>query len=705
VNNVNDIIYCDTETYSEVPITNGTYAYAANAEVMIFTYAINDGEVQTWDATANPQMPSELHYALMNPKNVTVWHNSMFDRNVLKYSQGLSISPKRIHDTMVIALMHGLPGGLDKLGDVFQIGGDMEKDKAGKKLIHLFCKPRPKNMKLRRATSETHPQEWENFLEYARQDIVAMREIYKRLPKWNFNKTERLLWCLDQEINDRGFMVDIPLAENAIKAVNLTQTRLAKEANKLSEGEVLAATQRDKLLQYICASYNVVLPDLTKSTLERRINDPDLPDTVRELLAIRLDASTTSVSKYKKLVNGVNEDKRLRGTLQFCGAPRTGRWAGRTFQPQNLPRPSHSQDEIEFAIEALHMDCLDAISTDVMKLTSSALRSCIIASPGHKLVVSDLSNIEGRVAAYLAEEDWKINAFREFDEGVGEDLYKIAYGRSFNVDPSTVDKEKRQLGKVQELALGYGGGVGAFVTMVATYGMDLNQVADSAYDTIPEDIIKEATQFYTMQKKQNKAHGLSKKVFIVCDSLKRLWRNAQPAISSYWYDLENAVRSSINQPGVIIWARKIKVYTKGSWLRIVLPSGRCLCYPSAEIKYKYTPEDDEYWFEGIEKGQITYMGIDPYTRQWKRISTYGGKLFENICQAVARDVMAHSMPRVTEEGYKILLTVHDELITEARDKDAFNVDSLSKLMATPPHWAETIPLAAGGFEGQRYRKD
>lgn len=685
-----NIIYCDTETFSATPITNGTYAYAADAEVMIFTYAIGDGEVQTWDATANPTMPKELHYALMNPKHLLVWHNSMFDRSVLRYSQGMSLSTKRIHDTMVIALMHGLPGGLDKLGAIFQIGEVLEKNKEGKKLINLFCKPRPKNMKLRRATSETHPEEWQAFIEYAEQDIVAMREIYKRLPKWNLNETEHNLWRLDQETNDRGFLVDIPLAENAIKAVNITQNRLAKEANDITGGQVQAATQRDKLLQYICASYNVVLPDLTKSTLERRINDPDLPDIVRELLAIRLDASTTSVSKYKKLVNGVNEDNRLRGTLQFCGAPRTGRWAGRTFQPQNLPRPSHKQSEIDFAIDALHADCLDSMTDDVMKLTSSVIRSCIIASPGNKLIVSDLSNIEGRVAAYLAEEDWKLKAFREFDEGIGEDLYKIAYGRSFNVDPRGVDKDQRQLGKVQELALGYGGGVGAFVTMVATYGMDLDEVANSAYNTIPGEILNEAEEFYKFRKKKGGVFGLSEKVFIVCDALKRLWRNAQPAISSYWRDLEDAVRSSINQPGVIFMARKIKVYRKGAWLRLVLPSGRCLCYPSPQID---------------EDNSISYMGVDPYTRQWKRIGTYGGKLFENICQAVARDVMASSMPLVAEEGYKILLTVHDELITEAQDKEEFNVDHLSMLMATPPHWAETIPLAADGFESNRYKKD
>ncbi|HBC1013377.1 TPA: hypothetical protein IGZ65_005148, partial [Escherichia coli] len=233
------------------------------------------------------------------------------------------------------------------------------KDKEGKKLIQLFCKPRPKNSKLRRATSKTHPEEWRRFVAYAGLDIEAMREVHKRLPKWNYQGTELALWHRDQQINDRGFCVDMGLVHGAIRAVERAQKRLAKRTQEMTDGEVQAATQRDALIKHIVESYGVELPDMQRSTLERRIADPDLPSAVKELLAIRLQASTTSTSKYKALLRSVSSDGRLRGTLQFCGASRTGRWAGRLFQPQNLCRESLSREEIEFGIECMKAGCED----------------------------------------------------------------------------------------------------------------------------------------------------------------------------------------------------------------------------------------------------------------------------------------------------------------------------------------------------------
>lgn len=702
---MSNILYCDTETYSEVPIQNGTYKYAENAEIMLMTYAFDEGPVQCWDATTEHghTMPTDLFNGLRNPKNIVVWHNSMFDRNVLKYSRGMDTSTSRIHDTMVIALMHGLPGGLDKLCDIFKVSSELAKDKKGKKLIHLFCKPRPKNMELRRATAKTHPEEWKQFIEYAKSDIEAMRVLYKKLPKWNMETEEFKLWQLDQKINDRGFKVDLELAQNAIEATERTKNTLANRTHQLTDGDLEATTQRDKLLMHLLTEYGVNLPDMTKSTVERRLNDPDLPDGVKELLAIRLEATTTSVSKYKRLVNGVNKDGRLRGTLQFCGAQRTGRWAGRTFQPQNLPRPTHSQDEIDQAIVDIKAGVIDLVSDDVMKLTSSAIRSCIIAEDGKQLVVSDLSNIEGRVAAWITGEDWKVKAFRDFDEGEGHDLYKLAYARSFNVAPDSVTKEQRQIGKVQELALGYGGGVGAFVTMVSAYRMDIDDMAEKAYGSIPAEIWTQAVGWWNQSVEEKRTFDLSSSTFCVADSLKRLWRNAQPNIVDSWKSIENAVRMAIEVKNAEFTDGKLKIYCEGPWLKIILPSGRALCYPSPRIN---------------EKGDITYMGMNQYSRKWDRIKTYGGKLFENVCQAVARDVMAHNMLEVEKAGFDILLTVHDELITEAnlirttfRSEERTihpplgHEETLSKILATPPPWAEDLPLAASGFEADRYRKD
>ena len=695
-------LWLDLETYCEVPITNGTHAYAAGAEIMLMAWALDDGPVQVWDCTIasrsgrpdHEDMPSDLFHALRGAKrgDVEVWaHNSHFDRTVMRRtSPNLCPPAERWRDTMVQALSHGLPGGLGALCDVLKVPTDKAKDKAGKQLIQLFCKPRPATSKIRRATRTTHPTEWARFVEYAGLDIEAMRECHRRMPIWNYQDTELALWHLDQTINDRGVAVDLQLANAALAAVNQAQRELADRTQELTDGEVQSATQRDQLLLHILEAYGVDLPDLQMSTLERRIADPDLPPALRELLAVRLQASTTSTSKYKTLINGTSADGRLRGILQFNGAGRTGRWAGRLFQPQNLPRPSLEHEQIEAGIDALMAGCADLVVDNVMELTSSAIRGTIIAPPSKKLVVADLSNIEGRDQAWLAGETWKLKAFRAFDAGTGHDLYKLAYGKSFGVKPEDVTKDQRQVGKVQELALGYEGGVGAFVTFAAAYGIDLEALAAKVLPLAPEWARSEANSFYAWTVKERRpTFGLSEEAFIACDVLKRSWREAHANIAAYWPELKDTVMHAIEQPSTTLPCGKVKVRRDGNWLRIGLPSGRALCYPSPQIV----------------DGAITYMGLNQYSRKWSRLKTYGGKLFENICQAVARDVMAHNMPLIEAAGYEIVLTVHDEVICEAPDSDEFNPDHLASMLAANPPWAPDMPLAAAGFETTRYRKD
>lgn len=354
------ICWSDTETYSEVPIQNGVHAYAEKAEVMLWAYALDDGPVKVWDLTSGAPIPGDLADALADDECVFVFHNAQFDRTVLRHN-GFDIPLSRIRCTMVKALAHSLPGALGDLCDILKVPTDKAKDKAGRTLILLLCKPRPATSKVRRATRETHPAEWAKFVEYAGLDIEAMRAIDKKLPAWNYQASELALWHLDQTINDRGVMVDTDLAHAAIRAVERAQKVLAHRTNELTDGAVQAATQRDALLRHLVAAYGIDLPDMQQSTLERRIGAPDLPAELRELLAIRLQASTTSTSKYKTLAKAVSSDGRLRGTLQFNGASRTGRWAGRLFQPQNLCRPTMPNDEIERGIEALKADCEDLI--------------------------------------------------------------------------------------------------------------------------------------------------------------------------------------------------------------------------------------------------------------------------------------------------------------------------------------------------------
>lgn len=684
-------LYLDLETYSETPIKNGTHAYAENAEIMLFAWAIDDAPVRVWDLTTGRPMPDALYSAWTAPAIEIVAHNSHFDRTVLRHAFH-SWPPLITHwrDTMVQALAHSLPASLGSLCEVLRVPTDQAKDKDGKALIQLFCKPRPTNSIVRRATRKTHPDEWARFVEYAARDIDAMRACEKRMPSWNYQAGELALWHLDQTINDRGVAVDVEMAQAAIRAVGIAQSQLAARAAEATNGGVASATQRDAMLRHILAQYGITLPDMKKSTIERRIADPDLPAGLRELLAIRLQACTTSTAKYGTLIKGVSSDGRLRGTLQFNGASRTGRWAGRLFQPQNLPRPTLPQELIDAGIEALKADCADLVFPDVMELTSSAIRGCLVAPPGRKLVVSDLSNIEGRAQAWLAGEQWKLDAFRAFDAGQGHDLYKLAYAKSFGVKPESVTKDQRQIGKVQELALGYEGGVGAFLTFAAAYGIDLEAMADQALDAIPQEIINESNSAlaWTRLNKRD-TFGLSDRAWIVCDSFKRSWRYAHPAIASTWGRLGNAVREAIGRPGNTIPCDSLKVHKSGAWLRIVLPSGRSLCYPSA----------------ALDGDVITYMGTNQYSRKWSRLNTYGGKLFENVCQAVARDVMTANMPHIEAAGYQIVLTVHDEVICEAPDSDEFNAAHLSALLAAPPSWAQDMPLAAGGFEAYRYKKD
>lgn len=690
-------LWLDLETFSEMPIANGTYAYAENAQVLLFAYAIDDDEVSVWDCTNGKQnMPDDLRAALKDATTVLCAHNSMFDRTVLRY-RNYMLPIQRWHDTMVKALAHSLPGSLGTLCEILGVPTDKAKDKEGRQLINLFCKPQPAGRAIRRATSKTHPEQWTKFIEYARLDIEAMREVDKRLPSWNYQGEELILWHLDQTINDRGVMVDTDLANAAIRAVTKAQAELAQATQKATGGVVKMATQRGAMLTHILAKYDITLPDMTKSTLERRIADESLPIELRELLGLRLQASSTSTAKYKTLARAVNTDGRLRGTLQFDGASRTGRWAGRTFQPQNLPRPTLKQNVINLGIDALKADAADLVFSNIMELTSSAVRGCIIAPEGKKLVIADLSNIEGRCLAWLAGEEWKLEAFRAFDAGTGPDLYALAYAKSFGVTPETVMENKkhgdgsmRQIGKVMELMLGYEGGVGAYVTGSEAYGIDLEAMAEQAFDSLNPDIRAEAVNMLAWTREQKRpTYGLSDTAFVVCDAFKRSWRYAHPATAAWWGALKNAAIEAIEQPGKQIKAGRVDVLRSGNWLRIRLPSGRQLCYPSPRV-------DD---------GAITYKGMDQYTRKWSRLKTYGGKLAENITQAVARDVLATSMAQIEASGYQIVLTVHDEIISETPDNHAFNSNQLAHLMATNPHWAEGLPLAAAGFEAHRYRKE
>lgn len=676
-------LYLDLETFSKNPLTFGVYKYSEAAEIMLFAYAIDNGPVRVVDCTKE-SIPDELNDAYDNCEYVCA-HNSNFDRVILNVC-----FRKREHgwrDTMIRALAHGLPGGLDLLCQIYKLPEDKAKLKDGRKLVHLFCKPKPDGS---RNTSKTHPKEWAQFVKYAGMDIVSMRELDKKLPTWNDTNDERTLWYLDQIINDRGFIVDTSLAECAVRAVSGEKTKRDARTKDKTSGAVNSATQRDAMLKHILEIYGVELPDMQISTLTRRLNDDNLPEPVKELIALRLESSGTATKKYVTLLSAVCKDGRLRGTLQFSGASRTSRWGGRVFQPQNLPRPKFKAAEVEFGIEAIKNEVADLIYDNVTEVASSAIRGVIVAPPGKKLVVSDLSSIEGRKLAWLASETWKLQAYVDYDKGSGYDMYVLTYCKTFNYQPEDVDKKKRQLGKVLELALGYGGGVGAFMTFARNFNIDLNELADGVWDLLPSRIKNEAKALWAWAEEKKKTHALPERTFVALDGIKRMWREANPNIVDFWGRVEDAVRSVIGSEknGEVI-VNSCKIDRNGRWVRIRLPSGRYICYAGA----------------CIDDNQIKYLGINQYTRKWCRMSTYSGKLVENITQASSRDILAYGMKLAEAKGYEVVLHVHDELITEVSDTAKYSAKDLSAIMSTNPPWARGLPLAAAGFEGYRYKKE
>ena len=757
-------LFLDTETFSGVDLKKvGAYAYAEHptTEIMICTYAIDEGRVQTWDATESPKMPSELRKALRavvrKKAKIVMANGLLFDRLVIREKWGIDLPVSQIEDTMIMAFRHALPGSLDMQCQVLGVDAEHAKDKAGKALIKRFCKPTPKTYKVRRYTRETHPEEWAKFLKYARFDIIAMREVYWRIPDWGNTPKEDQILAIDQLINDRGFNVDTELAYAAIKAVEAHKEELKEEAMEKFGGK-LTGNDFLPLLRDIAPAFTI--HNAQKSTLNDLLEDPDFPDEGKVLIEMRLGASSTASTKYNPLVNGLSSDGRRRGCLQYGGAKRTLRWAGKGFQPQNLARGEYSDDhegkikrrdgesDVSFWVRS-HM-LTNGINSllrgtahwayDISKLTASTVRGCIIPAKGKKFVVADYSNVEGRGLAWVAGEKTALMVFK-----AGRDIYCETAGKMFGLDPDYIKanrKDLRQIGKTCELGLGYGGGVAAFLQFAKNLGLDLFAMADVMKGTFPDHIWAAAKRGYEYarineakrppkpgKKDERPTYILPKNVWLTCDAIKRMWRESHPETVRFWAELEYAVLCAIRNPGKSYWAganvrpdgkQALKIMrTKakhdptfdderddpdapGWWLKVELPSGRIMSYPG--IALSVTTEVDEDTGKKKTSTRIKYQGENQTTRQWGFQYTYGGKLTENIVQALCRDILAWAMPGVEAAGYEIVLSVHDELITEVPDTDDYTTEELCRLMCDLPVWAKGFPLAAEGDIMYRYRK-
>lgn len=757
-------LFLDTETFSDVDLKKvGAYAYAEHpsTEIMICTYAIDEGRVQTWDATESPTMPRELRKALRRVSRkkakIVMANGLLFDRLVIREKWGIDLPVSQIEDTMIMAFRHALPGSLDMQCQVLGVDAEHAKDKAGKALIKRFCKPTPKTYKIRRYTRKTHPEEWAKFLRYAALDIVAMREVYWRIPDWGNTPKEDEILLIDQLINDRGFHVDVDLANAAIKAVQAHKEELKEEAWERFGGK-LTGNDFLPILRDIAPAFTI--HNAQKSTLNDLLEDPDFPDEGKALIEMRLGASSTASTKYNPLVNGLSADGRRRGCLQYGGAKRTLRWAGKGFQPQNLARGEYSDDhegkikrregesDVSFWVRS-HM-LTNGINSllrgtahwayDISKLTASTVRGCIIPAKGKKFVVADYSNVEGRGLAWIAGEKTALMVFK-----AGRDIYCETAGKMFGLDPEYIKanrKDLRQIGKACELGLGYGGGVAAFLQFAKNLGLDLYAMAEVMKGTFPDHIWAAAKRGYEYarineakrppkpgKKDERPTYILPKNVWLTCDAIKRMWRESHPMTVAFWAELEDAVLCAIRNPGKAYWAganvrpdgrKALKIVrTKakhdptfdeerddpnaaGWWLKIELPSGRIMSYPG--IALSVTTEIDEDTGKKRTSTRIKYQGENQTTRQWGFQYTYGGKLTENIVQALCRDILAWSMPGVEAAGYEIVLSVHDELITEVPDTDDYTTEELCALMCDLPIWAKGFPLAAEGDIMYRYRK-
>ena len=729
------LLYFDTETYSDVDLKKtGAYRYAEDpsTEIIICTYAVDDGPVEVWDCTSEPVMPISLRVALRNVmrgRMKIVGHNFlMFDRLIMKHCWGFDIPVSNTIDTMIWAFRHALPGSLDALCEVLGVSADNAKDKRGKALIQRFSKPTPKNYKIRRYTAETHPDEWALFIKYAVSDITAMREVFHKLPRWGNSEFEDRVLELDQLINDRGFKVDVALAEAAIEAVEKHKAQLQEEAQRKYGGSL---TGKDFLpiLRELAPAHRI--HNAQKSTLNDLLADDDLPDDARTIIEMRLGAASTASTKYNPLLLGRSSDDRRRGCLQYGGAKRTLRWAGKGFQPQNLARGYYHDDELDKGISALLKGRAHR-RFDVAKLTASTVRSCIIPEAGHKFVVADYSNVEGRGLAWLAGEETALDTFR-----AGLDIYCVTAGKMFGMDPDDIKKnfkEIRQIGKACELGLGYEGGVGAFVTFAKNLGLDLIEMAKTMDGTFPDHIWAATARGYEWariqeakrpqhpgEKDDRPSYILDKKVWRTCDAIKRMWRESHPETVAFWRDLKDGILAAVRNPGREFWAgahlrkngeRAIRIWrtvetdssgrkVPGWWLCMELPSGRVLSYPGIGVSVTKETDEDGRVNTNV---RIKYQGENQLTRQWTTLYTHGGKACENIVQALCRDLLAYAMINVEGGGYCIVLSVHDELVCETPDTTEYTVAELEKLMCALPEWAEGFPLVAEGAEMKRYAK-
>ena len=680
--------HLDIETRSTCDLkTAGLYRYFDDpeSEVLVVRWRLNDGPVGEWRKGGPFPTGLNLLSDHIAAGGIVAGHNIAFDREgwntkIAPAIGGPRITVEQTDCTMARCASLSLPQSLEQAGKA--LGLKIQKDVEGHRLMMRMCKPKKVHPDGRVEWNET-PEQLARLSEYCAQDVLAECAIDAAVPQ--LSPSEKRLWVLDQKINARGVMLDMPAVDKALAVAERAALAASEQVYELTDGAVQRTTETAKIVKWL-NDRGIPASSIAKGEQEELLVRADLFDDplARQVIELRRASAKSSVAKYRAMQRSVCKDGRVRGTLNFHGAS-TGRWAGRLIQPQNLPRIGDAGPDVEdlHAILAAH-DADEAFAVcqlnfdNPLDVLSKALRSMLIAAPGHTLIGGDYSNIEGRVNAWLAGEHWKVEAFADFDAGVGVDLYVLAYAKAFGVSTDAVDKSLRQQGKVMELALGYQGGVRAFQKMAAGYGMI---VSDER-----------------------------------ADELKVAWREAHPAIVKSWYALQDAAIHAVKNPGMKVPCLDGKIIYRVAnnilWCR--LPSGRPLAYVAPWIESGQCREchglgqvEDEdcaaCWGRGEVKERVAFHGQNSATKKWQKNALYGGLQCENVVQAIARDILAEGMFRLEDAGYPLVLTVHDENICEVPDGFG-SPDELAELMSIVPTWAEGLPVAVSAWEDKRYVK-
>lgn len=703
-------LHADFESRSTVDLLKvglDNYAKHPTTDIWCMSFAFNDEDVDLW--TPGEMLPQRVvdHIesgGLLYGHNVnfewTIWN----EIGVKRYSWP-ELKIEQCRCTMAMAYAMALPGALEKVAAA--VGLDHRKDMKGHRLMLQMSKPR------RIDPGDTiiwwdDPDRLKRLYAYCIQDTVVEREVEKRLVP--LSKSEQAVWFLDQKINARGVPVDIPTIKAALNIVAYEKERLDAEMVRVTDGWVSATSNTNRLNDWLVERGVKKPKGVAKQILVDLLERDDIPKNCRQTILLRQEAGKTSTAKMDTMIKAASADGRVRGTMQYHGAA-TGRWAGRRIQPHNFPRPTFSTEETE-DILSIVSDSIDTLGERVQRMSmlygppmdclSSSLRGLIQAPEGKDFCCADFANIEGRKMAWLVGEDWKLQAFRDYDARVGPDLYLVAAGEVLGLPPEECKPHRQSLGKTTELAFQYQGGVGACLVMAKTYGLDIASYYDVVWESSSDDVSERVLQGW---KQRGVDSGIDDKIWKTSESMKIKWRDRHPRTVQFWYDIEEAAISAVANPGAIYsvgaTTHPIKFRVNGSFLWCQLPSKRvlCYCYPRLESKELpwSTPEKPAF------KDALVYKGVKSPSYKWQDISTYGGKLAENVTQAAARDILVESMTKVEDAGLPISFHVHDEIICEV-DAGIDRLAEMSKLMEQVPSWAEGLPIAVEGWQGMRYRK-